>query len=213
MGGCRYWIGSALMLAVGAGLASAHMPTGGDRAAESSWSASAKLELVLARPIERAGSSAELMDALVSRLVWRARRGSEVSSIRSDLSVQGVRIEAGRVVGSSKSRSFRPRSKSGTVAEDIGASAIIEMLSKCCDPSRDGPLAVRAISGDRYLESRQLAEGIVDIAERALINGIFVVKPPMKVDWRTQSVVVLSVEAEDGSVLTRPLILVLARIR
>lgn len=166
-----------------------------------------RADVGLSGPLPEISTVAEFSSALARQLVWELGGSrNQAPSLRLNV----VRIDRGRVTGSLQSRRVAGPEKQSRVRQSLGEKDWNAVFPECCLTPADLPIRIRAYSGHSHLEAEHLERGIARLAETAIANGIFDLRPPVDLDWGRQVVLILSV-ASDVPIAVRPLILVLER--
>lgn len=145
--------------------------------------------------------------ALSRQLVWQV--GGSVRPAES-LRLNVIRIDRGRVTASRQSRLVVGPEERSRVYEAFGEEGWNAVFPDCCLTTADLPIRIRAYSGRAHLEAERLEQAIAALAETAIVNGIFELRPSVRIDWGRQVVLIVSASSE-APIAVRPLILVLER--
>jgi hypothetical protein len=190
---------AAMALAVGACL--------GVQGTATAQEGGVRADVGLSGPLPEISTVAEFGSALARQLLW------ELGSTRSQapsLRLNVVRIDRGRVTASLQSRRVAGPEKQSRVRQSLGEKDWNTVFPECCLTPADLPIRIKAYSGRSHLDAEHLERAIARLAETAIINGIFDLRPPVDLDWGRHVVLIVSV-ASDAPLAVRPLILVLER--
>lgn len=169
-----------------------------------------QIDIGLSGAIERADDLGSLLGHLERHLVWRVGTADAGPTDATEVHVTVLRVDRGRVTASRQSGLVAASRDRTRLAEALGAAELRDLLA-CCLREEDPPVAVRALSGQAYLDGPAFERAVAGMASQAIADGMFDVDPRVRLDWGRQFVIVISAAAP-GGVRTRPLILVFDRL-